>query len=177
MNLATKRRAIGVLILMIIFAWIGLMLFRYRYTHTSVSNKIEKTPPTVLRVPQNIRKEVEFLPQQPIAISKPLISVKTAHARPSNKTQSFTEPPLPSAWVIQLGTFSKVKNAKNLLSKVRHEGYDAYSQTIMMHGKKLTKVFVGPNISYNKICKLQRKIEQRYHLHGIIQNYHVKLPS
>jgi DedD protein len=174
MNLAIKRRTIGVIILIIIFVWIGLMLYRHRHTDVSTINEASSMPQAP-NVPANIQQEVESLPQQQITVIS-AAPVKTS-TMPSTNAQTRSEPKLPAAWVIQLGTFSKEQNAQNLLSKVRHQGYDAYSQTVMSNGKKMTKVFVGPNISYEGIHHAQEDLEKRYHLHGVIQSYHVKLPS
>jgi len=175
MNLAIKRRTIGVIILLIIFAWIGLMLYRHRHTDVSASNELSSVPQAP-NIPENVRQEIEVLSQQQMTVKSPVL-VKSSQKINSKNTQTLSETKLPAAWVIQLATFSQEKNAQNLLSKVRHEGYDAYSQTVLSNGKKLTKVFVGPTISYKGAQHAQTNLEKRYHLHGVIQNYRVKLPS
>ena len=175
MNLAMKRRIIGVIILIIIFAWIGLALYRHRHANVSTPDELSSMP-QVPNVPENIRQEVEIVPRQQVT-KAPVSSLNAPTATTSKNIQIRSESALPPAWVIQLGTFSREKNAHNLLLQVRHQGYDAYSQTITSNGKKLTKVFVGPNISYKEIQRIKEDLERRYHLRGIIQSYHAKLPS
>jgi len=173
MNLAIKRRTVGAIILLILFVWLSITLYR-RYS--SVSTPDTLSVPNVPKVPEKVLHELDILPGQPIEAKSPTL-VNSSVKPSSNKIQTFSDTKLPPAWVIQLGTFSNEQNAQSLLLKVRRQGYDAYSQTATINGKRLTKVFVGPSISYKGTQHTQQDLETRYHLHGVVQTYRVNLPS
>jgi DedD protein len=179
MNLTIKRRTIGVLILLIVFAWIGIVIYRQ---HLKTVLPKELLIPQAPTVPEHVLKEIGTLQNKPMtrsentaSLTEPVVTSPPAAAASTvnkNKIHTFSPVKLPAAWVVQLATFSNKKNAESLLSKIRHQGYDAYSRDIIVKGKSLTKVFVGPNISYNDVEQAKRVLDARYHLHGVIQAYH-----
>lgn len=64
-----------------------------------------------------------------------------------------------TAWTVQLGTFKDADNAELLITKLRQKGYQAYSLPKKPKHGTLTKVFVGPNISKEKITQLRSEVE------------------
>ena len=70
------------------------------------------------------------------------------------------------AWTVQLGSFNDAKNAKSLIMKLRNKGYRAYSLPQNPEHGKLTKVFVGPDISKDRINRLQGEVENLTKLKG-----------
>ncbi len=80
---------------------------------------------------------------------------------------------VPTAWVVQLGSFSNSTNAKRLIKKLRARGFDAYTrQTQSVSGVHLTKVFVGPEIHKAHAARLQKRLAGEFHLRGVIRRYH-----
>lgn len=56
-----------------------------------------------------------------------------------------------SGWVVQLGSFKHEKNVKVLLKTLTNAGYRAYSRPVMTSVGELTKVFVGPELTREKL--------------------------
>ena len=79
----------------------------------------------------------------------------------------------PQAWVVQLASFSQQANVQRLVKQLREHGFDAYTRTTI-HGKqKITQVFVGPEISHDTINKINKKLSNEFHVHGVVRKYHV----
>jgi DedD protein len=72
------------------------------------------------------------------------------------------------AWVIQLGSFRHKNNVKELVEKLKNNGYTVFTKPIITKNGTLTKVFVGPEliksslqkklISLNKLTNVKGKI-------------------
>lgn len=72
------------------------------------------------------------------------------------------------AWVIQLGSFRHKNNVKELVEKLKSNGYTVFTSPITTKNGTLTKVFVGPEliksslqkklISLNKLTNVKGKI-------------------
>ena len=78
----------------------------------------------------------------------------------------------PPAWVVQLASFSNEKNAHRLVLRLKDNGYDAYSRVVSSpSGKKIIRVFVGPEISKEIIQKVVNRLSQQYKLKGFIKRY------
>lgn len=73
----------------------------------------------------------------------------------------------PQAWVVQLASFSNERNAQQLLHKLRSQGFDAYQR----QSGRFIKVFVGPQISQDKIHALQEQLQHKLGLKGIVRQY------
>lgn len=72
----------------------------------------------------------------------------------------------PVGWTIQLGTFSDAANVESLVAKLRLSGFTAYTVPNKLQKGVLTKVFVGPNISKDKLTKIQKEVEKLTKLKG-----------
>lgn len=57
------------------------------------------------------------------------------------------------AWVIQLGSFRHKNNVKDLLAKLKNNGYTAFTQPIKTQNGSLTKVFIGPELDKSNLEK------------------------
>lgn len=79
---------------------------------------------------------------------------------------------LKQAWVIQLGSFRHQNNVDDLVSKLKKEGYTAFTKPIKTKNGKLTKVFVGPELikssleeklpALKKLTNVQGKVARFY---------------
>ena len=76
-----------------------------------------------------------------------------------------------SAWTIQLGSFKNAANVKALVKRLRGKGFSAYTLPTQPVDGQLTKVFVGPNISKEKLSAMQSEIEKLEKLKGRIVSY------
>jgi len=122
------------------------------------------------------------------ALTEKGITVSTLDKEPSftaDSTQAATKKTLdlvakkvPStavpkqAWVIQLGSFRHQNNVDDLVSKLKKEGYTAFTKPIKTKNGKLTKVFVGPELikssleeklpALKKLTNVQGKVARFY---------------
>ncbi|WP_299491812.1 SPOR domain-containing protein [uncultured Shewanella sp.] len=98
--------------------------------------------------------------------------VKVAKTR---GTQSHVKPdksPLSnSAWTLRLGSFNNAKNVIALVERLQKQGFNAYTLPSKPIDGKLTKVFVGPDVSKDKLLNLQSDIEKLTQLKGRIEPY------
>lgn len=70
------------------------------------------------------------------------------------------------AWTLQLGAFSNAANVKGLVAKLRKAGFAAYTLPSTPVEGKLTRVFVGPEVSLDKLQNQQQKVESLTSLKG-----------
>ncbi|ACJ29826.1 Sporulation-like protein [Shewanella piezotolerans WP3] len=75
------------------------------------------------------------------------------------------------AWTIQLGSFKNAANVQALVKRLRAKGFSAYTLPTKPVDGQLTKVFVGPNISKDKLTAVQSDIENLEKLKGRIVAY------
>lgn len=81
----------------------------------------------------------------------------------------------PKAWSVQLGTFGNIENANALIAKLRKKGFDAYTRAILdPSGKRLLRVYVGPEIQKESALQLRDKLQATVHLKGVVRKYKVK---
>ena len=80
--------------------------------------------------------------------------------------------PVPTAWVLQLGTFGNAKNAERLITKLRGLGYESYSRNATGSGnQKLVRVFVGPEINKDILKSKQAELQSNLNLKGVVKRY------
>lgn len=79
--------------------------------------------------------------------------------------------PKMSAWTIQLGSFNNASNVQALVKRLRSKGFTAYTLPTKPVDGQLTKVFVGPNISKDKLVAIQSNIAKLTKLKGRIVAY------
>ncbi|MDF0535421.1 SPOR domain-containing protein [Shewanella yunxiaonensis] len=93
-------------------------------------------------------------------------------AQPAPEVQKQPQPQPKKAtqvsWTIQLGAFSNAANVKGLVQRLRSSGYAAYTLPDKPVDGKLTRVFVGPEISLDRLKEQQGKIEAQTKLKGKI---------
>ncbi len=107
--------------------------------------------------------------KKPVAVAQaPKPSIK----KPVNIAEHVNQLKKSKAWVVQLASFGSGDNAKRLVNKLRASGYEAYSrQARYANGRVIYKVFVGPEISRNRIQNLQQQLSKHYRLKGMIKRY------
>ncbi|WP_077755608.1 cell division protein DedD [Shewanella psychrophila] len=91
--------------------------------------------------------------------------------KPIKKPVAKPVMPTSAAYTLQLGSFNNAANVKGLISKLRAGGFNAYTLPTNPVDGKLTKVFVGPEISKAKLQSLEPGIEKLTKLKGRIVSY------
>lgn len=106
------------------------------------------------------------------AAESPAMEVKTAPA-PAPEPEPKVPPAEsgPTAWAIQLGSFSSAQNASALRDRLRKMGYVAFIETARVDGKEITRVFVGPELARERAGELVKKLKAETDLEGMIVQY------
>ena len=78
---------------------------------------------------------------------------------------------LQQIWVIQLGSFSNVKNAANLRDKLKKAGFASFIEAKNVNNKKTTRVYVGPKNTHQNAKEIWQQLKDRQHIKGIIVAY------
>ncbi|MFS1439268.1 SPOR domain-containing protein [Shewanella sp. 10N.286.48.A6] len=79
--------------------------------------------------------------------------------------------PIKAGFTLQLGGFNNAKNVEGLVQKLRTNGFTAYTLPTKPIDGSLTKVFVGPELSADKLKSYQQKIQKITSLQGKIVQY------
>ena len=76
-----------------------------------------------------------------------------------------------TAWVIQVGSFSREDNAKALVEKLNKGGYTAFIEQLQDEGRLVFRVRVGPELTKVTADKLRDKLAKDIDLDGIVMRY------
>ncbi|GAA6130129.1 SPOR domain-containing protein [Halopseudomonas sabulinigri] len=74
-------------------------------------------------------------------------------------------------WVIQLGSFSSSANAEGLSETLRKQGYNAYTHSVTVQGKAITRVYVGPLASREAANRLRDELASKRGSKGLVVAY------
>ena len=77
-----------------------------------------------------------------------------------------------SAWVVQIGSFSKEENAKSLTKKLQESGYPAFVETHSKQEDIIYRVKVGPEIKLTDARKILEELSTDMQLDGVIIRHH-----
>jgi len=76
-----------------------------------------------------------------------------------------------SAWVVQLGSFSKEENALKLRDQLRAKGYTTFVESINAKGVKVFRVRIGPELDRARAEAIREKLENELKIKGIVGRY------
>ena len=110
---------------------------------------------TVQKQPATVKSVKE---KQSVAKVKPEIKKQPV------KAKKFTS----HAWTIQLGAFKNKKNINGLLKRLKKSGFQAHTIPREVVDGKLTRIFVGPDISKKKLEKQIPQLKKLTKLKGRI---------
>jgi cell division protein FtsN len=101
--------------------------------------------------------------QNPIAEEKPAVKEKPSVVKPKGTVQKFA-----TNFTVQVGAFSTLVNAGELKAKFEKEGFPSNIFTIVSHGKKLHKVWVGEFQTYDDAKRFTAEIKKKFNLTAIV---------
>ncbi|WMY95361.1 MAG: SPOR domain-containing protein [Arsenophonus sp.] len=81
--------------------------------------------------------------------------------------------PQGKAYIIQLGVLKNTEKAKEILTKLRIYGYQVYTKSSFKNNNQLTHIFIGPNLSKQK---LQMHLSKLKDLTGLEGQIHIFKP-
>jgi len=130
-----------------------------RVTTEKAAPAVEITPATPVTSEAVAATKPEPVKQPPKPVEKPTPAPEQAK-------------PGPSAWVIQVGSFSNQENAKKLVQRLRKAVLDTLDpQPAVVNGKQLYRVKVGPELDKRNAEKLLPKVKQVAGLQGTVIRY------
>jgi len=77
----------------------------------------------------------------------------------------------PSGWVVQLGSFAKEDNARDLNKKLQADGYASFVEPVMSSGERVYRVRVGPQVLRDDAEKVRDRIAGEFDIKGIVISY------
>lgn len=124
---------------------------------------------TPANIPQSTAKEPKLeAPAAKAAVKKP-ISSQHKIAKTLNKQQAVKH--ATRTWAVQLGSFSSKTNANKLAKNLHAKGFSAYVDEYKRHGTLAYRVLVGKNTDRNQAIHLQKLMQGKLNIHGIIISY------
>lgn len=77
----------------------------------------------------------------------------------------------PTAWVVQVGSFSQQANAAGVADKLRAAGFDTVVESVQLDGQTLFRVQVGPEAEQGRAEALRDSIKARLELDGEVRRH------
>lgn len=105
----------------------------------------------------------------PEAVTEP----KPATAPPA-PAQTAEQPPKGQAWVVQLGALKNAAKVSEIVAKLRLSGYRAFTVPATPVQGEITRIFVGPDASKQKLQSALPELNQASGLSGQIRPYSVR---
>ncbi|RPI05792.1 MAG: hypothetical protein EHM64_05235 [Ignavibacteriae bacterium] len=93
---------------------------------------------------------------------------QAAKEKPAVMKSKGTVPKFATNFTVQVGAFSTLQNAGELKAKFEKEGYPSNIFTMVSHGKKLHKVWVGEFQSYEEARRFTTEIKNKFNLTSIV---------
>jgi len=88
--------------------------------------------------------------------------------KPTVTKPKGTVPKFATNFTVQVGAFSTLENASELKTKFEKEGFQSNIFTIVSHGKKLHKVWVGEFQTYDEARRFTAEIKSKFNLTSIV---------
>ncbi len=88
--------------------------------------------------------------------------------KPTVMKPKGTVPKFATNFTVQVGAFSTLENAGELKAKFEKEGFQSNIFTIVSHGKKLHKVWVGEFQTYDEARRFTVEIKNKFNLTSIV---------
>ncbi|PHQ81001.1 MAG: hypothetical protein COB66_03400 [Coxiella sp. (in: Bacteria)] len=198
MDLGIKQRIVGgVVVACVLAIFLPILLHKPKTVAVKQSPLLIPRPGVVsemsLQLPNTQQAPSQAAVQQqttttvkPVAVAKtpvpsqattPQVADHTPPARPHHPTVNTkilqAAMSTPQAWIVQLASFSQDRNAKQLITKLRAKGFEAYSRRSTVGQHAITRVFVGPEIRRADINKIEKRLHNDFRLQGVVRKYHV----
>ena len=117
-------------------------------------------------------------------VADPVITSSVEEVKaPEKKSKAVTKPvktakiAVPEkAWIIQLGAFQNAQNINVLLKKLHKAGFQAHTVPTEVIDGELTRVFVGPDVSKNKLGKQLPQLKRLTKLQGKLISFNAVKP-
>lgn len=134
-------------------------------------------PPVVPSAPVQQPKPVEKPKpqvQQPKPVEKPKPQPKPpVETQPAKPTQP-ERAPSGQAWVVQLGALKNADRVNEIVAQLRLSGYRAYTVPSTPVQGQITRIFVGPDASKEKMQAAVGELKSISGLGGVVKSYNTR---
>ncbi|MBL3529009.1 MAG: SPOR domain-containing protein [gamma proteobacterium endosymbiont of Lamellibrachia anaximandri] len=159
-----KRRLIGGAVLVSLVVIFVPMLLE---TPAKLNKAIKGTNiPAMPKKP--VGSEVNILPSFDQSVSRNESSLEIVPKKPKSATTSSNNKTgkiartSPSAWIIQVASFSNRKNADKLVKRLKKGDLPAHIEFTSVQGKRFYRVRVGPEVDRKLAEKMVKRINRDY---------------
>lgn len=181
MKTETKQRIIGGLVLAAIATIFIPFLFHQKdpvESQLTLTADIPQPPAATNVVPKAAPSNQQIAAAQ-AAIVEPMnntdVSSSVAPQQAQTQSNADTDTLAAKAWVLRVGAFSVQTNSDAFVKKLRDAGYDVYQKTTKnANNQTLLVVFVGPELSKDKLLQMQKALKDKFNIAGLIQPYQVQ---
>ena len=177
MNIQYKQRLVGAVVLVALGVILIPMILDGSGRRIGDLVEIEIPPePEIDVAPLQELAALEPVPmsasgETPIAVVEPLKPESTVENKP---IEELPKPDLklsPSAWVLQVGSFSSDENAKKMRDELRKLKFTTFIQTAQSDSGKAYKVRVGPEVDRKNAEKLKQSLEKDHGYKSLLLKY------
>lgn len=127
----------------------------------------EQTRPTVKPAPATAA------PPQSKSAPKPAVSAPKTETAAASAQPAAEQPPKGQAWIVQLGALKNASRVEEVVAKLRLSGYRVYTLPPQPVAGQITRIFVGPEASRQKLQDALTELNQLSGLNGQLRSYQV----
>lgn len=184
-----KHRVVGFIVVIALIVIVTEFLLNYRMQSTVATVETVQPPmPELVKNTDSIKiSEPEAVSMTSNAIKNPnqvvqeqeekletvmptasssAVKTKPAKAKNTNSASNYSH-----AWVVQLASYTDQTHADNLVSKLRKNGFDAFSYPAVSHGKNYIRVNAGPVATSKAAKQLMAELSSKMKLKGYLVRY------
>ncbi|TKI03842.1 cell division protein DedD [Martelella alba] len=126
------------------------------------------------RTPPSKPAQPESRPTPPVKPEKKPAAPEPKPQTPSVAAQPAEQPPQGQAWVVQLGALRNAGKVDEIVAKLRLSGYRVYTVPSKPVAGQITRIFVGPDASRQKMQGALPDLNQLSGLNGQLKPYQVR---
>tara|TARA_R110000851_G_scaffold14121_2_gene47851 strand:+ start:190126 stop:190740 length:615 start_codon:yes stop_codon:yes gene_type:complete len=147
-----------------------------RASSVDIAEPAEEFQVLTIAEPQDLSNDIvelgEAEPTKKVnQVVKPSAATTAAVKKPETPVANKTKSPVTAGFTLQLGGFNNITNVKALIIQLRKAEFNAYTLPKVPVEGKLTRVFVGPEVSEEKLKARQQPIFKLTGLKGKIVAY------
>ncbi|MDC9588306.1 cell division protein DedD [Xenorhabdus sp. XENO-10] len=113
----------------------------------------------------------EVPPQRKVETKPPAKVEPRIENQPETKSKSAVQAPQATAYVVQLGALKNAGKVDEIVAKLRLSGHQVYTVPSSPVQGQLTRIYVGPNASRQKLESVLSELRKITGLQGQIKNY------
>ena len=173
MKIALKQRLVGTIVIgCLVIIFVPILLDGEGVTPQVMTTSIPDAPPMpAIPVIEPVIPEIvpDTLEQAEVAIAE--VADTDTSAPPAPAQPQLSAAGLPATWAVRLGSFGELANAEGLVSRLKQQGYKAFSRPMQTSRGSLTGVYVGPVMTEREAGGLQQELGRTFQLEGAVVQF------